>query len=239
MSNNNKIQCNNSHSNKSPIQVNNNPPVVVSPPPTTVALDIVKKDDKIEQNSTLMDLIQKYEEKGYTELIQYGKSQSWSKRIQIRSLGFVYLTRDLDRKCENLVVIIEDRIPKNDLENALKYLIYLIEPIVHKKHEILYLQTNTAFSAWTSKILIKFYDLLSRDTSENLQKITIVHPTTLMRVALSTFSTVFRSHPFIKKIHLSDSLHDLFKSHYNKDSLNLPLQSIKDHPITPALVVAA
>ncbi|XP_062541714.1 protein GDAP2 homolog isoform X3 [Armigeres subalbatus] len=155
----------------------------------------------------------------YERLLRRAKSEDLS---EVSGIGCLYQS-GVDRLGRPVVVFCGKWFPAQniDLEKALLYLIYLLDPIVKGDYVIAYFHTLTSSNNYPSLHWLKdVYSILPYKYKKNLKAFYIVHPTFWTKMMTWWFTTFMA--PAIKtKVHSLPGVEHLYSA-ITKDQLEIP-----------------
>ncbi|XP_055537357.1 protein GDAP2 homolog isoform X2 [Wyeomyia smithii] len=155
----------------------------------------------------------------YERLLRRAKSEDLS---EVSGIGCLYQS-GVDRLGRPVVVFCGKWFPAHntDLEKALLYLIYLLDPIVKGDYVIAYFHTLTSSNNYPSLQWLKdVYSILPYKYKKNLKAFYIVHPTFWTKMMTWWFTTFMA--PAIKaKVHSLPGVEHLYSA-IAKDQLEIP-----------------
>lgn len=158
-------------------------------------------------------------EERYERLLRRAKSEDLS---EVSGIGCLYQS-GVDRLGRPVVVFCGKWFPAQniDLEKALLYLIYLLDPIVKGDYVIAYFHTLTSSNNYPSLHWLKdVYSILPYKYKKNLKAFYIVHPTFWTKMMTWWFTTFMA--PAIKtKVHSLPGVEHLYSA-ITKDQLEIP-----------------
>lgn len=158
-------------------------------------------------------------EERYERLLRRAKSEDLS---EVSGIGCLYQS-GVDRLGRPVVVFCGKWFPAQniDLEKALLYLIYLLDPIVKGDYVIAYFHTLTSSNNYPSLQWLKdVYSILPYKYKKNLKAFYIVHPTFWTKMMTWWFTTFMA--PAIKtKVHSLPGVEHLYSA-IAKDQLEIP-----------------
>ncbi|XP_062541710.1 protein GDAP2 homolog isoform X1 [Armigeres subalbatus] len=160
-----------------------------------------------------------HKENLYERLLRRAKSEDLS---EVSGIGCLYQS-GVDRLGRPVVVFCGKWFPAQniDLEKALLYLIYLLDPIVKGDYVIAYFHTLTSSNNYPSLHWLKdVYSILPYKYKKNLKAFYIVHPTFWTKMMTWWFTTFMA--PAIKtKVHSLPGVEHLYSA-ITKDQLEIP-----------------
>ncbi|XP_055620855.1 protein GDAP2 homolog isoform X2 [Toxorhynchites rutilus septentrionalis] len=155
----------------------------------------------------------------YERLLRRAKSEDLS---EVSGIGCLYQS-GVDRLGRPVIVFCGKWFPAHniDLEKALLYLIYLLDPIVKGDYVIAYFHTLTSSNNYPSLQWLKeVYSILPYKYKKNLKAFYIVHPTFWTKMMTWWFTTFMA--PAIKtKVHSLPGVEHLYSA-IAKDQLEIP-----------------
>ncbi|XP_058829583.1 protein GDAP2 homolog isoform X4 [Topomyia yanbarensis] len=155
----------------------------------------------------------------YERLLRRAKSEDLT---EVSGIGCLYQS-GVDRLGRPVVVFCGKWFPAHniDLEKALLYLIYLLDPIVKGDYVISYFHTLTSSNNYPSLQWLKdVYSILPYKYKKNLKAFYIVHPTFWTKMMTWWFTTFMA--PAIKaKVHSLPGVEHLYSA-IAKDQLEIP-----------------
>ncbi|XP_050098268.1 protein GDAP2 homolog isoform X4 [Anopheles aquasalis] len=155
----------------------------------------------------------------YERLLRRAKTEDLS---EVSGIGCLYQS-GVDRLGRPVVVFCGKWFPAHnlDLEKALLYLIYLLDPIVKGDYVIAYFHTLTSSNNYPSLQWLKdVYSILPYKYKKNLKAFYIVHPTFWTKMMTWWFTTFMA--PAIKtKVHSLPGVEHLYSA-IAKDQLEIP-----------------
>ncbi|XP_055604019.1 protein GDAP2 homolog [Uranotaenia lowii] len=155
----------------------------------------------------------------YERLLRRAKSEDLS---EVSGIGCLYQS-GVDRLGRPVVVFCGKWFPAQniDLDKALLYLIYLLDPIVKGDYVIAYFHTLTSSNNYPSLQWLKdVYSILPYKYKKNLKAFYIVHPTFWTKMMTWWFTTFMA--PAIKtKVHSLPGVEHLYSA-IAKDQLEIP-----------------
>lgn len=155
----------------------------------------------------------------YERLLRRAKSEDLT---EVSGIGCLYQS-GVDRLGRPVVVFCGKWFPAQniDLEKALLYLIYLLDPIVKGDYVIAYFHTLTSSNNYPSLHWLKdVYSILPYKYKKNLKAFYIVHPTFWTKMMTWWFTTFMA--PAIKtKVHSLPGVEHLYSA-ITKDQLEIP-----------------
>lgn len=155
----------------------------------------------------------------YERLLRRAKSEDLS---EVSGIGCLYQS-GVDRLGRPVIVFCGKWFPAQniDLEKALLYLIYLLDPIVKGDYVIAYFHTLTSSNNYPSLHWLKdVYSILPYKYKKNLKAFYIVHPTFWTKMMTWWFTTFMA--PAIKtKVHSLPGVEHLYSA-IAKDQLEIP-----------------
>lgn len=155
----------------------------------------------------------------YERLLRRAKSEDLT---EVSGIGCLYQS-GVDRLGRPVVVFCGKWFPAQniDLEKALLYLIYLLDPIVKGDYVIAYFHTLTSSNNYPSLQWLKdVYSILPYKYKKNLKAFYIVHPTFWTKMMTWWFTTFMA--PAIKtKVHSLPGVEHLYSA-ITKDQLEIP-----------------
>ncbi|XP_058829578.1 protein GDAP2 homolog isoform X1 [Topomyia yanbarensis] len=160
-----------------------------------------------------------HKENLYERLLRRAKSEDLT---EVSGIGCLYQS-GVDRLGRPVVVFCGKWFPAHniDLEKALLYLIYLLDPIVKGDYVISYFHTLTSSNNYPSLQWLKdVYSILPYKYKKNLKAFYIVHPTFWTKMMTWWFTTFMA--PAIKaKVHSLPGVEHLYSA-IAKDQLEIP-----------------
>lgn len=155
----------------------------------------------------------------YERLLRRAKTEDLS---EVSGIGCLYQS-GVDRLGRPVIVFCGKWFPAHniDLEKALLYLIYLLDPIVKGDYVIAYFHTLTSSNNYPSLQWLKdVYSILPYKYKKNLKAFYIVHPTFWTKMMTWWFTTFMA--PAIKtKVHSLPGVEHLYSA-IAKDQLEIP-----------------
>ncbi|EFC50431.1 predicted protein, partial [Naegleria gruberi] len=143
----------------------------------------------------------------YLEMLEKAKQED------VRDLEAmnVISCRTCDTEGRPVIIFSEEKIKKEDLERTLLYMILKLDKFVERDYVMIWCVSNsTSQSRPGFSWMLNVYKTITRKYKKNLKSLYIVHPTMMIKVIMKCFSP-FVSEKFWKKLHLADTVQDIFK----------------------------
>ncbi|KAF7270660.1 hypothetical protein GWI33_016381 [Rhynchophorus ferrugineus] len=160
-----------------------------------------------------------FEEDRYEKLLRRARSEDLT---EVSGIGCLYQS-GVDRLGRPVVVFVGKWFPfsKINLDKALLYLIYLLDPIVKGDYVIAYFHTLTSSSNYPSFTWLReVYNVLPYKYKKNLKAFYVVHPTFWTKMMTWWFTT-FMAPAIKQKVHSLPGVEYLY-SVMSPDQLEIP-----------------
>jgi len=182
-----------------------NPSQSSSSTTSTSSNTLVKDDKKYQDSEKYLELLEK------------------AKREDVRDLEAmnVITCRTTDSFGRPIIIFSEEKVKKEDLERTLLYMIAKVDKIVENDYIMVWCVSNSTSQARPGfSWMLNVYRTITRKYKKNMKSLYIVHPTMMIKVIMKCFSP-FVSEKFWKKLHLVDTVQDIYKD-IPEDRLPLP-----------------
>ncbi|KAG2393224.1 hypothetical protein C9374_009801 [Naegleria lovaniensis] len=167
------------------------------------------------------------EDKKYQDSERYLELLEKAKQEDVRDLEAmnVLTCRHTDPQGRPVVIFSEEKIRKEDLDRTLLYMIAKLDKVVENDYVMIWCVSNSTSQARPGfSWMLNVYRTITRKYKKNLKSLYILHPTMMIKVIMKCFSP-FVSEKFWKKLHLVDSIQDIYKD-IPEETLPLPPTTI-------------